>query len=62
MNQLTDTEREVLRLVAEDRSVKEIAAITCINPSTVGVHKHRIRRKLNVHSDIGMYKKFFHIP
>jgi DNA-binding CsgD family transcriptional regulator len=62
MNQLTDTEKTVLRLVAEDKSVKEIAATMGISLTTVGVHRCNVRRKLGVNSDIGLFKKFFHIP
>jgi DNA-binding CsgD family transcriptional regulator len=47
---LTLREREVLRLVAEGRSDKEIAAALSISPRTVGRHLENLRAKLGVDS------------
>ncbi len=47
---LTDREREVLQLLAEGSSVKEIAAQLCVTPKTVETHRERVMRKLNLHS------------
>ncbi len=43
-------EREVLRLVAEGRSSKEIAALLGISAATVDTHRRNIMRKLGSHS------------
>lgn len=45
---LTPRQREVLQLVAEGRSAKEIGAILHISPRTVEFHKDRIKEDLNL--------------
>jgi DNA-binding NarL/FixJ family response regulator len=47
---LTERQREVLRLVAEGRSTKEIAAILRISIKTVEFHKSGIMQKLSIRS------------
>lgn len=47
---LTDREREVLQLLAEGFSSKEIADDLHISVKTVGVHKINLMHKLNLHS------------
>ena len=49
-NELTLREREVLQLVAEGMSGKEIAAILKISPKTVAFHKTNIMRALGLHT------------
>jgi DNA-binding NarL/FixJ family response regulator len=46
--QLTPREREVLRLVGEGLSAREIAERLCVSPKTVGSHCENIFRKLGV--------------
>jgi DNA-binding NarL/FixJ family response regulator len=41
-------EREILQLLAEGRSGKEIASILNISPRTVEFHKYRMMEKLNI--------------
>ncbi len=48
--ELSDREREVLLLVAEGRSSREIAEILHISPNTVDVHRARLMRKLDLHN------------
>jgi DNA-binding NarL/FixJ family response regulator len=45
---LSSREREVLQLIAEGRSSKEIAGILSISVKTVSFHRHNIKRKLGV--------------
>ncbi|WP_344405651.1 response regulator transcription factor, partial [Actinomadura nitritigenes] len=45
---LTAREREVLKLVAEGRNNREIAAALFISPKTASVHVSNILAKLNV--------------
>lgn len=47
---LTVREREILKLLAEGNSNKEIAAMLFISPKTVETHRHRINEKLNLGS------------
>ncbi len=44
-------EREILQLLAEGRSGKEIAAILSISPRTVEFHKYRMMEKLAIKSN-----------
>ncbi|MCL4544698.1 MAG: response regulator transcription factor [Chloroflexi bacterium] len=46
---LTAREKEVLRLIAEGYTNKQIADMLYVSPNTVEVHRSRIREKLNVH-------------
>ena len=43
---LSEREREVLQLVAEGRSTKEIAEILSISPATVETHRAHVLQKL----------------
>lgn len=47
---LTDREREILQLVAEGRTNKEVASILNISLTTVETHRTHILQKLNLHS------------
>jgi DNA-binding NarL/FixJ family response regulator len=47
---LSSREREVLQLVAEGRSAKEIATILYLSVKTVEYHKYRLMKKLGLHS------------
>jgi DNA-binding NarL/FixJ family response regulator len=49
-DRLTPRQREVLQLVAEGRSRKEIASILNISVKTVEFHKARLMRELNLGS------------
>lgn len=49
-DRLTPREREVVQLLAEGRTSKEVAASLGISVSTVEAHRANIMRKLNVHS------------
>ena len=46
---LTDREREILKLVAESHSTKEIAIKLSISVKTVDNHRTNLMRKLNLH-------------
>jgi DNA-binding NarL/FixJ family response regulator len=52
LSNLTPREREVLRLLAEGLSAKEIAGRLFISPRTVGTHVEHILAKLNVQSRV----------
>jgi DNA-binding NarL/FixJ family response regulator len=47
---LTDREREVLQLLAEGRSNKEVASLLDVGVSTVETHRANLMQKLNLHN------------
>lgn len=47
---LTQREKEVLKLIGESHSNKEIADFLCISPKTVDKHRSNIMRKLDLHN------------
>lgn len=47
---LSDREREILQLIAEGHSNKEIAAILSVSPVTIETHRSHILQKLDVHN------------
>src|SRR5215467_8648939 len=54
--QLTTREREVLVLIAQGRSNKEIANQLGIGVRTIETHRERIMRRLDIHSVAGLTK------
>jgi len=50
LRELSQREREVLQLLAEGKSMKEVAAILEISPRTVEFHKYRIMELLGIKS------------
>jgi len=53
---LTDREREVLKLVAEGHTVREIAGMLVVSPKTVEWYKTSLMQKLNIHSKTDLIK------
>jgi RNA polymerase sigma factor (sigma-70 family) len=47
---LTEREKEILQLVAEGRSNKDVASILNLSTNTVETHRTRIMQKLDLHS------------
>src|SRR3954454_7719341 len=47
-SELTDRQREIVQLVAEGRSMKEVGGILDITPRTVAFHKYRIMKQLHL--------------
>ena len=45
---LTARQREVLQLLAEGHSMKEVATILRVSPRTVAFHKYRIMERLDI--------------
>jgi DNA-binding CsgD family transcriptional regulator len=46
--QLTSRQREVLQLLAEGKSMKEVASILNVTPRTVAFHKYRMMEQLRI--------------
>lgn len=51
---LTSREREVLQLVAEGKTTKEISAILGVSVKTADAHRTRLMQKLNIHDIAGL--------
>lgn len=49
---LSDREREVLQLVAEGRSSKQIGELLSISPATVETHRSHLLQKLGLHNTV----------
>jgi DNA-binding NarL/FixJ family response regulator len=47
-HELTPRQREVLQLLAEGRSMKEVATLLDLTPRTVAFHKYRMMEQLGV--------------
>jgi len=54
--QLTDREREVLKLVVEGYTAREIADILVISPKTVEWYKTSLMSKINIHNKTDLIK------
>jgi DNA-binding NarL/FixJ family response regulator len=49
-SRLTERQREVLQLIAEGHSSKEVASILGISVKTANFHRYEVKKKLGVHS------------
>ena len=54
--ELTARQREVLQLLAEGKSMKEVAAILDLTPRTVAFHKYRMMEQLRVKTSAELVK------
>ena len=64
---LTSREKEVLKMLAEGQSVKEIAGVLSLSVKTVEAHKFNLMRKLDIHNkaqlvQYAIQKKIIQIP
>jgi DNA-binding NarL/FixJ family response regulator len=55
-NSLSDREQEILKLIAEGRSVREISEVLYISSSTVDTHRRNIIAKLNLNNTASMIR------
>lgn len=53
---LTDREKQVLRLIAEGKTNKEIAKCLSISKSTVNIHRTNVMQKLDIHDTVGLVR------
>lgn len=58
-SELSEREKEVLRLICEDNTTKEIAARLSINEKTVFSHKENLQTKLRVKTTVGLVRAAF---
>ena len=54
--ELTDREREILKLLAEGYATQEIAQMLLISPKTVDGHKTSLMAKLDLHNRVDLVK------
>jgi two-component system response regulator NreC len=53
---LTPRERQVVQLIAEGRTTKEVAQVLDLSVKTVDTHRSRIMRKLGIHETAGLVR------
>jgi two-component system response regulator NreC len=53
---VTPREREVLQLIAEGKTTKEVATLLGISFNTAESHRNRIMKKLNIHETAGLVR------
>lgn len=56
LTRLSQREKEVFPLLADGKSIREIAEILCISPKTAETHKYNIMEKLNAKSVVELTK------
>ncbi len=53
---LTSRERQVLQLVAEGKTTKEVASLLGVSVKTADTHRSRLMRKLDIHETAGLVR------
>ena len=56
LERLTPRQREVLQLIAEGRSTKEIAKTLAISIKTVEMHRQQLREALDIHDTASLVR------
>ncbi|OUL36645.1 DNA-binding response regulator [Nostoc sp. T09] len=56
LTQLTSRQREILQLIAEGRSTKEIAELLYISVKTVETHRMQLMKRLDIHDVAGLVR------
>ena len=54
--ELTDREKEVVRLIVQEKSTAEIADIMCLSLHTINSHRKNILNKLDVKNAAGIFR------
>jgi DNA-binding NarL/FixJ family response regulator len=55
-NPISDRERQVLQLIAEGKTTKEIASLLGISVRTAETHRSNLMEKLNIHETAGLVR------
>jgi DNA-binding CsgD family transcriptional regulator len=58
---LTDREEEILKMICNEKSLKEIAHYLSVSEKTVQSHKLHIHTKLGVKSTVGLVKAAYEL-
>jgi DNA-binding CsgD family transcriptional regulator len=53
---ITHRQRQVLCLIAEGRSMKQVAAVLQVSPRTVAFHKYRMMRQLRFTTNVELLR------
>jgi DNA-binding NarL/FixJ family response regulator len=53
---LTPRERQVLQLIAESKSTKDVASLLGISVKTAESHRSRLMQKLDIHDTAGLVR------
>jgi DNA-binding NarL/FixJ family response regulator len=53
---LTSRERQVLQLISEGKSTKEVASVLGISTKTAESHRTRLMQKLDIHETAGLVR------
>ena len=53
---ITDRQRQVLGLIAEGRSMKQVAAALQVSPRTVAFHKYRMMKQLRFKTNVELLR------
>jgi DNA-binding NarL/FixJ family response regulator len=56
LEELTQRQREILQLIAEGRSTKEIAGILDVSVKTIETHRARLMERLDIHDVPGLVR------
>ena len=56
LSELTTRQREILQLIAEGQSTKEIASILDVSAKTVETHRMRLMDRLDIHDVPGLVR------
>jgi DNA-binding CsgD family transcriptional regulator len=56
LDPLTDRERQVLQLIAEGKTTKEVAEILGLSVKTADSHRTRIMQKLEIHETASLVR------
>lgn len=56
LEQLTERQREILRLIAEGQNTKQIAELLGVSPKTVEYHRMKLMAGLNLHDIPGLVR------
>ena len=56
LKQLTERQREILRLIAEGQNTKQIAELLKVSPKTVEYHRMKLMAGLNLHDIPGLVR------
>lgn len=56
LDRLTPRQREILQLISEGKSTKEIAALTQLSSKTVEFHRAQLMNRLNIHDVPGLVR------